>query len=246
MEPVRVVSWFSCGAASAVASKLAVEKYGQACEVVYCDVLDTEHPDNARFLKDVEAWLGTEVRLIRSQDYSSVDDVFKRTRYMAGINGARCTTEMKKIPRYEFQRPDDVHVFGLTADERDRIERFEANNPELRCDWLLRDQGISKRSCLEILEDEGVELPALYALGYKNNNCLGCVKATSARYWNMVRRDFPEVFERRARQSRDLGVRLTRYKGKRIFLDELPPHYRPAEPLEDISCGPDCGYEPPS
>ena len=33
----RVVSWFSCGAASAVAAKMALEKFGPDVEVVYCD-----------------------------------------------------------------------------------------------------------------------------------------------------------------------------------------------------------------
>lgn len=233
--------WFSCGAASAVAAKLAVDKYGDDCEVVYCDTMSTEHEDNARFFADVGAWLGRDITRIKSSKYDSVDEVFADTRYMAGIYGARCTAEMKKLPRYEYQRPDDVHVFGFTHDESDRIERFEVNNPELFTEWVLRDKGITKEDCYAILEDAGIALPALYALGYKNNNCLGCVKATSARYWNMVRRDFPTVFERRARQSRELGVRLTRYKGERIFLDELPEDYMPAEPLEDISCGPDCG-----
>jgi PP-loop superfamily ATP-utilizing enzyme len=40
----RVLVWFSCGAASAVAAKLAVEKYGDQCEVLYCDTLAYEHP----------------------------------------------------------------------------------------------------------------------------------------------------------------------------------------------------------
>jgi len=83
----------------------------------------------------------------------------------------------------------------------------------------------------------------MYSLGYRNNNCLGCVKATSAKYWNMIRRDFPEVFARCATQSRELNVRLTRHKGTRIFLDELPTDYM-AGGLENISCGPDCKGEP--
>lgn len=53
LTPTRTLVWFSCGAASAVAAKLAVQKYGAACEVVYCDTLSTEHPDNGRFLTDV-------------------------------------------------------------------------------------------------------------------------------------------------------------------------------------------------
>jgi hypothetical protein len=54
----RRLVWFSCGAASAVAAKLAVEKYEDACEVVYCDTMATEHPDNQRFFNDVERWIG--------------------------------------------------------------------------------------------------------------------------------------------------------------------------------------------
>ena len=74
----RVVSWFSCGAASACAAKLAVERWGEAVEVVYCDMSADEHPDNQRFSEDVQAWLGQPVRRIKSEKYSSVDDVFAR------------------------------------------------------------------------------------------------------------------------------------------------------------------------
>ena len=50
---MRHVVWFSCGAASAIAAKVAVEKYGDSVEVVYCDTLSSEHPDNARFYREV-------------------------------------------------------------------------------------------------------------------------------------------------------------------------------------------------
>jgi phage terminase large subunit-like protein len=241
---MRAISWFSCGAASAVASRLMLRKYGDDCVIVHCDTISTEHPDNERFFRDVECWLGTKITTIRSEKYEDINDVFEKTRYMAGIAGARCTTELKKVPRYAFQEPDDIHTFGFTADEARRIERFELNNPELSVDWVLLDAGITKDDCYQIIKDAGIAVPAMYQLGYNNNNCLGCVKATGARYWNMVRRDFPDVFEQRAAQSRELGVRLTRFKGERVFLDELPEDYLPAEPLEDISCGPECAYEP--
>ena len=32
----------------------------------------------------------------------------------------------------------------------------------------------------------------------------------------------PQTFNERAEQSRKIGAKLVRYKGKRIFLDELP------------------------
>ena len=238
----RVVCWFSCGAASAVAAYQAIKSTPTSIEIAYCDTSVDEHPDNERFLNDVESWVGLPVTRLKGE-YTSVEDVFASTRYMAGINGARCTVEMKKKPRFAYQRPDDIHVFGFTSDEQTRIQRFNDNNPELLTWFPLAESGTTKEDCFRILRDANIDVPAMYRLGYRNNNCIGCVKATSARYWNMVRKDFPDVFQRRAEQSRDIGVRLTRVRGQRVFLDELPADYL-SEPLEDISCGPDCGVQP--
>lgn len=56
--PVIAV-WFSCGAASAVAAKLTIEKYGDTHEIhVLNNPVAEEDQDNIRFLHDVEKWLG--------------------------------------------------------------------------------------------------------------------------------------------------------------------------------------------
>lgn len=240
----RVLVWFSCGAASAVAAKLAVEKYGLRLplEIINCDTLADEHEDNPRFMRDVENWIGWPIKQIRSHDFRTVDEVSEVTRYMSGPDGARCTTELKKKPRIAYQWAEDVHVFGLTSDEQDRISDFEWNNPELRLEWILRDEGIDKKACYSIIQAAGIELPAMYRLGYRNNNCKGCLKAQSPGYWNKVRVDFPEVFALRAKRSRELGVRLVRLNGERIFLDELPPGVGKYKG-EDLSCGPACNPE---
>lgn len=246
----RVLCWFSCGAPSAVASKLAVEKYGFGpkvarleLQVINCDTLADEHPDNQRFMRDVECWIRWPIKQIRSDLYGTVDEVNERTKYMSGPDGARCTTELKKKPRLAYQWAEDMHVWGLAADEKKRIVDFEFNNPELRCDWILRDAGLSEMQCREMLRTAGIQLPAMYALGYEHNNCIGCLKATSPKYWNQIRRDFPAKFNLRAKRSRELGVRLVRLKGERIFLDELPPDS--VESItEDLHCGPVCN--PPS
>lgn len=235
----RVIAWFSCGAASAVAAKLAVEKYGDRVSVVYCNTLAGEHPDNVRFMTEIGRWIGRRVQVISSDKYISIDDVFEKTRYMSGVAGARCTTELKKIPRRMYQRDDDVHIFGFTVEEGGRIEDFEANNPELNCEWILRDKFIRKVDCFDRLRAAGIELPKMYELGFKNNNCIGCVKATSPAYWNLTRRHFPATFQRRAVRSREIGCRLVRLNGERIFLDELPPDA--GGEMENVSCGPQCG-----
>lgn len=238
-RPAKHLAWFSCGAASAVAAKLTLEKYGSGALVVYCDTLASEHPDNRRFFEDVQRWLGREITVIRSAKYASIDEVFERTRYMAGPAGARCTVEMKKVPRLAFQHPNDTHVFGYTFEERKRANDFEERNPELAVEWPLVEGFVRKADCLRILKAAGIALPAMYALGYEHNNCLGCVKATSPGYWNKVRRDLPEVWGRRNKQSRLLGVRLARLTGDvRVFLDEVP--LDADGPDGDIDCGPVC------
>jgi len=234
----RHLVWFSCGAASAVAAKIAVEMYGDDCDVIYCDTMKTEHEDNARFFADVERWIGRKITVIKSAKYESIDEVFEKRRYMSGVKGAICTTEMKKFPREAMQRDDDVHVFGYTSDEQKRANEFEDRNPALHVDWILIEAGVSKDDCLHRLEAAGIARPTMYELGFDHNNCKGCVKSASAGYWNRTRREFPDVFERRARQSRLIGVRLVKVKGVRIFLDMLPPDAH--APDDAIDCGPMC------
>ena len=242
----RKLVWFSCGAASAVAAKLSVTKYPD-CEVLYCDTLAYEHPDNQRFLDDVSSWIGKPIKIIASEKYKDIFDVFNKTGWLMGVGGARCTTELKKNVRKAYQREDDLHIFGLTADEGKRIERFEDQNPELEVDWILQEHDIQKYECYHILQTEGIELPAMYKLGYNNNNCIGCVKGGMG-YWNKIRVDFPEAFNRMAAQERKMNVAICKsYSGdgkrKRVFLDELDPKAGRDVPIPDIECGVMCVKE---
>lgn len=236
----RVIAWFSCGAASAVAAKFAVDKYPSNTEIVYCNTLASEDADNARFLRDVSGWAGREIKVISSTKYTDIDDVFERERFMSGPHGARCTVEMKKAPRFAYQHPDDLHIFGYTADEPKRFNDFAQRNPELNLEWILRDNFIRKTDCYRILQEAGIQLPHMYSLGFEHNNCIGCVKATSPAYWQRTARHYPETFIRRARQSRDIGARLVRVSNERVFLDELDLSATYQGGDGDIECGPFC------
>ena len=191
--------------------------------------------------------VGREIKVLKSEKYSDIFDVFRKTRWLVGVGGARCTTELKKVVRKKYQKPDDVHLFGFTAEESKRIERFYDENPELNAEFPLMENGITKNDCLKIISDAGIEIPAMYRLGYRNNNCIGCVKG-QAGYWNKIRKDFPEAFERMAKLERELNAAINkRYEnGKRIrvFLDELSPDAGRKEPEPDIECGVLCVNEP--
>ena len=236
----RTLSWFSAGAASAVATKLMLTE-GQPIEIVYCDT-GSEHEDNARFRADCEQWFGQPVTVIKSAKYASTWDVWERTRWLAGIEGARCTDELKKIPRFEYQRPTDGHVFGYTADANDlaRFNRFKANFPELRSVRApLIERGVTKAGALGFLQSAGVQPPLTYAQGLPSANCLPCPKSTSPDYYSLIRKHYPDKFDRMAKLSRELDVRLCRIKGERVFIDEIPadwPTTNPIAPACDFLC----------
>lgn len=91
VTPPRVVCQFSCGAASAVATKLALQKYGDRCVIVNAYVKQ-EHEDNRRFLADCERWFGRSVTVLRDERYGAdIIRVFRERGYMKGMAGAPCT-----------------------------------------------------------------------------------------------------------------------------------------------------------
>jgi len=234
----RTLCWFSSGAASAVATKLALRN-GPA-EVVYCET-GAEHDDNARFRADCERWFGQPVTVIRSAEYTDTWDVWTRRKAMSFPHGAPCTLELKLKPRLAYQRPGDVQVFGYTADAPDqkRAATFRERFFEVDMRAPLIDAGLTKAACLALLESAGIKPPITYALGLPNANCIPCPKATSPNYWALIRLRWPEQFERAAVMSRELGVRLTRINGERIFIDEIPADWPVTEaiaPACDFLC----------
>lgn len=239
MSTPRIICWFSCGAASAIATRMILREHPEAV-IAYCET-GSEHADNERFMADCTRWFNAPIIRLKSDEYEDCWDVWETTRWLAGINGARCTTEMKVAPRLAFQRPTDIHVFGYTADQRDieRAKQLRANYPELTVLTPLIDAGLDKAATLALVLSAGIELPVPYRLGFHNNNCKTCVKATSPDYWALVRKVYPADFARMAALSRQLSVRLTRINDVRIFIDEIPadwPTTNPIAPACDFLC----------
>ena len=120
----------------------------------------------------------------------------------------------------------------------DRFIKFERENTI----GILIDEKLTKFDCFDILHKAGIQRPKIYDLGFPNANCIGCVKSQSPTYWNLVRQKFPEVFSQRAEQSRRIGAKLVKYKGERIFLDELPLNAKGGK-IKSWECGIFCDTE---
>jgi len=216
----RVISWFSCGAASAVATILAKEKYGDRLEAVYCRVVE-EHPDSLRFRDDFVRVTGIPVKTISDAKHSgSIYEVFGKRGFFKNQHGAPCTMILKKNMRKNYQRLSDIQVLGYTSEEQARIDRFIDSNNEVNGDFLLMNNNIGKQECLKRVTALGIDLPIMYRLGYANNNCVGCVKGGMG-YWNGIRKDFPEVFTRMAKMERQIGFSINKDKNGSVYLDEL-------------------------
>ena len=207
-----------------------------------------EHPDNDRFQADCERWFGHPITHVTNEKYhGSVMEVQAGVKAIRFKDGAPCTRILKKEERRRFQQPDDLHVFGLHVGEDHRIDDFLDDEPDVKF-WLpLVELGMTKQDCHQMIAGAGIEQAAMYRLGYKNNNCIGCVKGGMG-YWNKIRKDFPEVFERQAKMERLLGTTVIRKEGPKtsdgkrttlpVYLDELQPTQgRKYEEEPPIKCG---------
>ncbi len=221
----RVICRFSCGACSAVATKLALKKYGPRVEINYCDP-GSEHPDNKRFLADCERWFDRKVIVLRSEKYADTWAVWEGERFIASQHGAPCTAMLKREPGLAVVRPTDILVMGYAADKNDqrRVANLREQNFERVIETPLIEAGLTKADCLAIIDRAGIEVPVMYQLGFQNNNCIGCPKGGRG-YWNMIRKHFPDKFDRMARLQRELDVSFwLEADGTPLYLDQLDPN----------------------
>jgi hypothetical protein len=232
-EPLNV-SWFSAGVSSAVAIKLAMQGY-EIDHIFYIHIED-QHRDTLRFVIDCEKWFGQKIEVLQSPKYKSVEQVVRACIYINGPSGAPCTTRLKRWVRKAWERKHNgqqiTYVWGLDINERDRADHIESNMSEQSHIFPLLERKLTKQAAHEILKASGIKRPAMYNLGYHNNNCIGCVRGGMG-YWNKIRVDFPDVFASRAKLERFVGASCI----KGVYLDELDPKRgRHEGPIVD-----DCG-----
>ena len=218
------VCWISAGISSFIAGYLAKD----VDEWIYIDI-DDQHPDSMRFIKDCEKAIGKPIKILKSSEYRCVEDCI-RTAGMIKIPGgfAPCTNWLKKRIRkqweYEHSEYELTYVWGFDVSERNRTERTIEDNPQAKHEFPLIDAGLSKQDAHGFFKKTfSFNRPLMYDMGYPNNNCIGCIKGGMG-YWNRIRVDFPEVFERRAKLERELGHSILKdHDGTPIYLDELAP-----------------------
>jgi len=206
--------WFSAGAASAVATKIALKESKLPVQVLNVFVKE-EHPDNQRFLNDCEKWFGVPIiRLRDTKHNASIYEVYEREKFIASSAGAACTARLKRAIYNQHNSPDKIMVIGYTVEEKDRFEQLKEAFPEFLIWAPLIEHELSKEDCLAMVKRAKIELPVMYKMGYQNNNCIGCCKGGMG-YWNKIRQDFPEVFDRMVAMQEKL-ILTKKYVGRPI------------------------------
>ena len=246
MSTPRIVCWFSDGAASAVATKLAIDKY-KVVEI-YRTETGSEHPDGPRFRAECEKWFGQSVKVLQSKKYPDTWSVFNHKQYLVDPQGgAPCTLELKRKPGREVLTGGEIEIYGYTREEAHRVSQWQAINMDRTIECPLIERDLGKEDCLGIINRLGIALPVMYRLGFRNNNCIACVKARdNIDYWKRTRKHFPAQFSRMAAKERELGFALNRrtVDGIRatVFLDEIEAG-DPTGPDPKMSCGLFCMAE---
>ena len=132
-------------------------------------------------------------------------------------SGAICSSELKREVRKKFQKDNKYshQVFGFDIDEPKRAKALSMNYPESKPLFPLLLYGLSKKDCIKMIEDNEIEVPNMYKLGFVNNNCFktGCIQG-GAGYWMKLKKEHPEKFNTMS----DMEHELTNRKGKPVTM----------------------------
>lgn len=188
------IVFYSGGAGSYVAAKRVVEE----CEEVILLFTDTkiEDEDLYRFLEQSQKKLG--VPLVTIADGRDPWQVYKDTRYIGNTRGARCSIDLKRKVARQYiddNYPEATLHFGIDLMEQHRAEGIQKVWEGYKCSFpLFQEPYLNKNTILEALQEDGLELPRLYKMGFSHNNCGGfCVKAGQGHFANLLK-EKPEYY----------------------------------------------------
>ena len=204
-----IICWWSGGVTSAVACRLAIDIYGKDnCRIIFIDTFN-EDDDTYRFRDDCQEWYGIEIESITgiNETYPSIQDVWEKYGSLNTAKGAICSSTLKRDVRLAWEKGNSFtsQVFGFDIDEPKRAKSMAMNYPKAKPIFPLLLFGLSKKSCISMIEREGIEVPRMYHLGFHNNNCFktGCVQGGIG-YWQKMKDEFPEKFLTMAKIEHDL------------------------------------------
>ena len=170
-------------------------------EEIFAGFADTlcESADTYRFLDDLERVSG--IPIARLSDGRNCWDVWiSSLMFTTGLNnGCKASWELKKKPlegwRTSFAAPQDAVIYiGFGPDEHGRQLRIRESKPWSYDFPLMWKPWLKRCDLADGLRKRGIEPPAIYADGYKHNNCSGACILAGIGQWTGLLHDNPTLF----------------------------------------------------
>lgn len=200
---MRHIVCLSGGLASAWVAKWAVDS--GLNPILYFNDTKWEHKDLYRFLDDIEKKLETPI--LRDSDGRSPEEVFYKESMLGNNRFPLCSKILKAKRLQKFIQPGDVVYFGIDKTEAHRAVRIKAIYDEMQVSsrFPLIENDVSKDEVRSTIQGMGIAVPAMYAMGFKHNNCSGgCVRAGKGS-WSLLYRTMPDVYAERERVETEFG-----------------------------------------
>jgi len=199
LDRMKHIVLFSGGLGSYFTTKRIIES-GVDREDIILLFTDTtnEDEDLYRFMDDAEIALG--IKVTKLFDGRDIWQVFKDERFLGNSRIDPCSRILKRQISKKFIskfNPKQIVVyFGYDWTEMNRFEKaqkawlpYRIESPMCEKPYIDRDEMYRI-----LVEEDGIELPRLYRMGFAHNNCGGgCVKAGIGHFTKLLD-EFPERF----------------------------------------------------
>lgn len=207
------VARLSGGAASAVATERAIQRYGRNKVLIRFEDTHWEDEDCYRFIADCMKRWGGKLYPRPTQEGQTPLDVFEQESLIPNSAMAPCSRELKILPfaRWLWKLPRPVTVLmGLDWHEPHRIKRlkhyhkhggkwrvpqgFARQMAGVYEDFPLMWKPLEYRPYQNVVRGWGIEPPRMYGLGFPHANCGGRCIRQGMDEWRRLSIVWPERF----------------------------------------------------
>ena len=197
---MKYVISYGGGVQSTALVILSMRRQWPVDEIVHVDLLAAESPRTREYVEYIRNWLrdeyGREITVIERDLYGdmlanpSFTPVPWHGRRQKFMLRRQCTREYKVVPiqRYLTQKYPQALIklmLGISADEWTRMR--QSSHSRIEHVYPLVEEMITRRHCLEIIRDAGLDLPA-------KSSCWFCPYRSTGSQWALIRQ-YPHLAE---------------------------------------------------
>jgi 3'-phosphoadenosine 5'-phosphosulfate sulfotransferase (PAPS reductase)/FAD synthetase len=222
---MKYISSLSGGRLSAIATDRAIQRYGAENVTRWFADTSWEDPDLYRFLADLDRRWGRETIVYR--DGRTPLDVSRSQNMIPNSRVAPCTHRLKIEPFVKYLETVEKPVTVLLGLDWSEVHRMDAPKARYEAvegvfvDFPMMWKPYEFRQHNEILQEWGIEPPALYEMGFPHNNCGGrCVKQ-GKREWLRLLRYRPDDYAAVEQWENEMRARGEPWSNYAICSDEI-------------------------